>query len=125
MRAGQGQDVAVTQATAQTWEAEPVFPHIRAGSCAESRLFWSSDQDSSGMYVPGPLLGISGTSPDDLVVVGTDAMYRWKTSTPVPIPGIDKQAGNRCLLFPGGFFAVSQRSMTDPMGRVYYMIWGP
>ena len=26
---------------------------------------------------------------------------------------------------PGGFFAVSQRSMTDPMGRVYYADLGP
>lgn len=102
-----------------------VFLTYAPAAAPNPDCFWSSDQDSSSMYVPGPLLGISGTSPDDLVVVGTDAMYRWKTSTPVPIPGIDKTSWQSVSAVPGGFFAVSQRSMTDPMGRVYYADLGP
>ena len=59
------------------------------------------------MYVPGPLLEYRARVQTDLVVVGTDAMSLEKTSTPVPIPGIEanKRVG---VTVSGGFFAVSK-----------------
>lgn len=67
--------------------------------------FFANDKDSSMNFTPGALLGIGGRRPDDLIVVGTDAMYRWRTALPVPLTGIDKGLWQSVTSTPSGFFA--------------------
>lgn len=87
--------------------------------------FFRSDKDSQGNLIPTPPYSIHGRSPDNLVVVGPDAMYRWRTNGLTLIPGIDKTSWQSVSTVPNGFFAVSQGSMTAPSGRIYYADLAP
>ena len=87
--------------------------------------FFRSDKDSQGNVIPTPPYALHGRSPDNLVVVGPDAMYRWRTNGLSKIAGVDKAIWQSVSTVPGGFFAVSQGTMIEPSGRVYYADLGP
>ncbi len=85
------------------------------------KCFFQTDKDSQMNVIPTVPLSLHGRSPDNLVVVGPDAMYRWRTNGLTKIPGIDKTTWQSVSTVPSGFFAVSKGSMIEPSGRVYYV----
>lgn len=79
-----------------------------------ARCFFAKDQDASAAFTVGALVNLGGRRPDDLIVVGTDAMYRWRTGDPVRIIGVEPGGWQSVAVVPGGFFALSQT------GRIFY-----
>lgn len=84
------------------------------------KCFFQTDKDSQGSAILTVPYALHGRTPDNLVVVGPDAMYRWRTNGLTKISGIDKTSWQSVSAVPSGFFAVSQGSMLEPSGRVYY-----
>lgn len=87
--------------------------------------FFRSDKDSQGNVIPTPPYSVHGRSPDNLVVVGPDAMYRWRTNGLTLIPGTDKSNWQSVSTVSSGFFAVSQGNINAPSGRIYYADLAP
>ena len=67
--------------------------------------FFANDKDQSSNFTPGSLLAISGRRPDDLIVSGKDAIYRWRASGAALLTGYEKGTWQSAAALPGGFFA--------------------
>jgi len=78
------------------------------------KCFFVNEQDASTAATPGPLYGIAGRRPDDLVAVGQNAVYRWKTTGPVLLTGTPIGVWQSVSATPNGFFA------TAKTGELYY-----
>jgi hypothetical protein len=78
------------------------------------KCFFVNDKDAGTAVTPGPLYGIAGRRPDDLVAVGQNAMYRWKTTGPALLTGTPIGVWQSVSAAPGGFFATSKT------GEIYY-----
>lgn len=67
--------------------------------------FFANDKDQSSSFTPGSLLAISGRRPDDLIVSGKDAIYRWRASGAALLTGYEKGTWQSASALSGGFFA--------------------
>jgi hypothetical protein len=66
--------------------------------------FYRDNHDSAGNVIAGDLLSISTRRPDEAVVVGQAAVYRWRTDGLLLTPGYEKGTWQSVSALSSGFF---------------------